>query len=227
MKTLKFLLTFIVCFSLQYSIGQTIEWKYLETGAANGSCTSNTDCLTNSLCFGIEYTPGVSGTVTSYTLGFTGTCINNMMPTINASSCTMSDNTTTFDGCDLASLFLLQASGNNGNISVTAGVPVILHQICIDLGNDGVSTIAEETTTGLSVSIDSAGTNNPITDLPTFAGFEANTGFCVSVSCLDSMVCSLDFGHQGKLLFDTLVGGFIAESSSLANSLPASQSFDI
>ena len=227
MSMLKYLYFLAICFVINSSNAQTVEWVYLETDAVSDNCTSTTDCSTNSLCFGLQYTPGVSGTATSYTLGFTGTCINDDVPNIVASSCTMTDNTSIIDGCMGAGLYLLQASGNNGNTSITSGQPIILHQICIDLGVDGISTIEEEMTTGLSISIDSVGTGNPITEIPTFGGFEANTDFCMTVSCVDTTVCSIDFGKQSSLTFDTLMGGNIAESSSLINSIPGPQSFDL
>ncbi len=227
MSVLKYLPFMAICFIVNASQAQTIEWVYLEEATVSSNCTSSTDCASGSLCFGLQYTPGVSGAVTSYTLGFTGTCIEGNVPNIVASSCVMTDNTSIIDGCAAAGLYLLQASGNNGNTAITIDQPIVLHQLCFDLGADDMSMIEEEMTTGLSISVDSAGTGAPITDIPVFDEFEVNTGFCMAVSCVDTTVCSIDFGKQSSLTFDTLIGGYIAESSSILNSLPAPQSFDL
>src|SRR5687767_4936719 len=44
---------------------------------ATGTCTSNTECCENIICYGLEYTPGLTGDMTSYTTGFFVDCINN------------------------------------------------------------------------------------------------------------------------------------------------------
>jgi hypothetical protein len=158
---------------------QTVDWVYLEAAAVTDNCTSNTNCATGEICFGISYTPSVSGRVTSYTFGFVADCPGGSLPGIVASSCTMTDNTDIINACATsASRFLLTASGNNGNIQVVAGTPVILHQVCLPLAGGTSIEFEEEPVTDLTLSIDLAGSGDPFTEFPSFANFVANTSNC-------------------------------------------------
>ena len=132
----KYLFLLSLFFFLAYPdlFAQTLNWVPLDTGITSGTCVSETDCANSRVCFGLEYTPAVSGRATSYTLGFSATCEGDALPNISATSCTMTDNTEITDGCSIGfGLFLIQPSGNNGSLAITAGVPVILHQICLVL----------------------------------------------------------------------------------------------
>lgn len=178
---IKYLFAFLVLsFTLLPTLtAQTIDWVYLPAGTTVGNCASTTNCATGEICFGIRYTPSVSGRVTSYTLGFIADCPGGALPGVAANSCTMTNNTQVINGCSTASSrFLLTASGNNGNFLVTSGEPVILHQICLPLAGGTQITFQEETVTDLTLSIDLAVTNTPFTEFPTFANFTANTANC-------------------------------------------------
>lgn len=158
---------------------QTIDWVYLESAAVTENCTSSTNCSTGEICFGISYTPSVSGRVTSYTFGFVADCPGGSLPGIVAGSCTMTDNTDIINACSTpSSRFLLTASGNNGNVQVTVGTPVILHQVCLPLAGGTNIEFEEEPVTDLTISIDLAGSGDPFTEFPSFANFVANTAGC-------------------------------------------------
>lgn len=161
-------------FSLAIS-GQSLEWIYLAPGATSVTCTSATDCDVENVCFGLAYTPAATGRVTSYTLGFLADCPNGSQPAVAASSCTMSDNTFVSPGC-ANDIFLLQASGNNGSLVIAAGTPVILHQVCIQVGTDRIRVIEDEIT-GLTVSVDQT-VGGPTTEVLSFDPFLADATDC-------------------------------------------------
>ena len=191
-----------------------------------GSCISTTDCNSGTICFGLSYTPATTGTLTSYTFGFLGSCTGSI-PTITNSSCTMVNSSSIIDGCAQVSLYRLVASGNSGNVPVTAGVPIILHQVCIDLGLGGTSDLEVDPVTTLTTSIDAV--SGPVTEFPTFANFTADDSECTTTpDCENTTICSVDFGTTaGQLAFATNTNGNINDAISLANSEEVVQSFDV
>src|SRR6185369_14830802 len=49
-----------------------MRWVLLQAGETHGACVSQSNCNTNTICFGMQYTPGptFSGLMTSYTTGY-------------------------------------------------------------------------------------------------------------------------------------------------------------
>ena len=106
--------------------------------------------------------------MTSYTLGFIGGCEGTSIPYFNGHSCTMVDNSSVIDECFSSDLFLIAASGNNGNIPIILGQPIILHKICFDFDITETVNLEKDNIMGLTVSVDSINTENPITEFPAF-----------------------------------------------------------
>ncbi|MEL7161702.1 MAG: hypothetical protein AAFN92_13160, partial [Bacteroidota bacterium] len=65
-----FLLTLFFFLAQPDLFPQTLEWIPLPAGANNEGCTSTTDCNTGTICFGLRYTPTLTGFVSSYTFNF-------------------------------------------------------------------------------------------------------------------------------------------------------------
>lgn len=135
----------------------TMRWALLPKNEAHGSCVSTSDCDLDKICYGLEYTPLYTGTVTSYTTGFFMDCNNGTNPVITNMSCTMTDMSAALNFCGVADSILLNCSGNTGSLAVTTGIPVILHQVCFTIPSVGVMNITKDQTLGLSLSIDLAG----------------------------------------------------------------------
>jgi uncharacterized repeat protein (TIGR01451 family) len=143
---------------------------YLPPGSMTGSCVSASDCQSGTICFGLEYTPGVSGILTSYTTGFFVDCYNGSTPILSNSSCVMNDMSGEIDDCSGSGLVLMNSSGNTGSIPIFINVPVILHQICFQLGMGGTILLDEDEATDLTTSVELSG-GGLVTELPSFTNF--------------------------------------------------------
>ncbi len=132
------------------------NWIEFLPDQAYGACLSETDCCQDIICYGLEYTPGVSGIVTSYTTGFFTECLTGMTPLVSNASCTMIDNSYQINECIATDSILFNSSAYDSlnNVTVTTGVPVILHQVCFRLLPGQSIDISEDHITDLSVSID-------------------------------------------------------------------------
>lgn len=143
------------------------DWVLIPENQNNGSCLSGTNCCDDIICYGLEYTPGVSGEVTSYTTGFFIECPGGMDPVISNASCSMTDNSFLVNECILHDSILFNSSGHEGSFLVTSGVPVILHQVCFNLSAGQSILISEDPITDLTVSIDLTG-GGFIDEFPTY-----------------------------------------------------------
>lgn len=146
------------------------NWVFLPAGATNGTCVSGTDCCNDIICFGLEYTPSVTGDVTSYTTGFFTSCFGGTTPLTYNLSCQMTDNSNAIAECMGPDSILFNSSGHDGVLPVTAGVPVILHQVCFTLPIGNSVLITEDPITDLTVSIDLSG-GGFADEFPTYAPF--------------------------------------------------------
>lgn len=188
LKTLAFL---ILIFSSSITFSQTIELEYLPTDYS-GNCVSTTDCSDDQLCFGLKYTPASTGFITSYTLGFKGDCDGIPLPFVEGGSCIMNDNSSEFDACFSSNAFLLIASGNSGLEEVISGIPIILHTFCFDFEMSQVVSLEEDVITGLTISIDSLNSGNPITEFPSFSSIQLTNSLCPCNIELLSSAMTLD-----------------------------------
>ena len=171
-KYIKILIyTLFITFSTSMLYGQSsMQWIYLSSGTTSGACTSSSDCDTNELCFGLSYTPNVTGTLTSYTTGFFVDCVPTGNPILSNNACLMTNNSGVIDACVSNGLVLLNCSGNSGFTSITTGVPVIIHQVCYKLSSNESIDIVEDEVTNLTVSIDLNG-GGSTTEFPSYATF--------------------------------------------------------
>jgi len=204
-------------------ISQSLTWEYIPKNSSLGACTSSSDCNNGTFCYGLKYTPAVSGRITSYTLGFQGNCPGGGSPylPVLSGSCVMTDNTDFINGCGTpTNMFLLQASGNSGNnITISQGQPIYLHRICFEVNVSDIINIEEDIITQLTVSVDSLINNNPITEVLSFSPFEIK---------YDDQTCNINFDVSNPWINVTsLPDGSIVNSESLVNSSPFDQSFDI
>lgn len=121
-------------------------------------------------CYVLEYTPKVSGVLTSYTTGFLVSCTSLGSPIEENQCCGMAPKNNEVNGCSSIGKVLLNSSGNSGTINhnqVTANVPVFLHQICLTIPTGEQVTIEEEPVTDLTTSID-VGNGDYVTEFPNF-----------------------------------------------------------
>lgn len=132
----------------------TLTWVLLSSNQNNGTCISGTNCCTNTLCYGLQYTPGVTGVLTTYTTGFFTDCIGGLSPITSNISCVMPDNSWANIQCMVSDSVLFNSSGNDGILEVTAGVPLIVHQVCFNLSTGNTIVLSEDVITDLSFSID-------------------------------------------------------------------------
>jgi hypothetical protein len=114
-----------------------------------GSCNFEGSCCDNILCYAIRYTPGYSGTLTSYTTGFFVNCVGGLSPIVYNQSCVMTDNSFEAGACS-GGVILFNSSGNEGALPITVGVPVILHRLCFMVPPGTSLTIIEDIITDLT-----------------------------------------------------------------------------
>ncbi|HZV68439.1 MAG TPA: LamG-like jellyroll fold domain-containing protein, partial [Saprospiraceae bacterium] len=145
----------------------SLTWVLLPNGSVNGSCTSSTDCCTQTFCYGLKFTPGSTGILTTYTTGFFIDCIPAGSPINSNVSCVMNDISNQINGCVANGHVLFNSSGNSGTLNVVAGVPVILHKLCLTIPNGVSLNITKDPITNLTFSID--GVEMFVTELPVFA----------------------------------------------------------
>jgi len=168
----------ILVFSFsQMSVSQSMQFVFAGLDAVSDDCTSDTECLNNQVCYYVEYTPNVTGTLTSYTMGFIGNCTQFGTPVLSTSSCVMNNNSSIIDGCDQADVFLLQVSGN-GIHEVVANEPVNVGQICFQLNNGYDLELIEDETSGITTSVNLAGTNDPVTEFLNYTTQELTNEVC-------------------------------------------------
>lgn len=137
--------------------GQLMRLVPFEKGISSGKCLPNSAKGNPQLkCYALEYTPNQSGVMTGYTTGFFISCTSKGSAVDFNASCVMKDNTRVLDGCTEGGVVLLNSSGNSGtslNNTVTAGQPVILHQVCFTIPIGESISIREDEATDLTTTI--------------------------------------------------------------------------
>lgn len=115
-----------------------MHWQLLNDNApVNGTCVGQSDCDLNKICFGLAFTPSVTGTLTSYTCQFLMNCIGGVPGVLTHNSCVMTTKDTIQDACASDDLIQFSTSGQNGGTPITAGVTIILHQVCFTIPSTG------------------------------------------------------------------------------------------
>ncbi len=160
-----------------------MRWVYMPPGTMSGSCVSGSDCSTGTICFTLQYTPGVTGILTSYTTGFFVNCYNGADPVVSNESCVMVDNSGVQEDCGGSGLILMNSSGNTGNLMITKNIPVVLHQICLQLGAGGSVVLDEDEATDLTASVELPG-NILVTETPSFTNYTVDFDTYCGQTCI-------------------------------------------
>lgn len=149
---------------------QTMQWVPFTKGLTKGDCAAEISKNDQVICYALEYTPAVSGVLTSYTTGFYVSCTSLGSPVAKNQSCSMYNNVNLQNGCSTNGIVLMNSSGNTGNVinnQVQAGIPVILHKVCFTIPKGETIKITEDQITDLTTSIDVGG-GTFTTEFPTF-----------------------------------------------------------
>lgn len=154
-----------------------VRWVLLDEDDTNGSCASASDCSNNTVCVGMQYTPGFSGLLLGYTTGTLTECDNGLNPVVSNTTCLpMTNNSPTFLDCAGSGLVLFNSSANTPtqNINVTAGTPIVIHQVCFTIPNDGSLVLNEYG--GLDVTMTIQPPSGPaVTDFPTYFSYNLDS----------------------------------------------------
>lgn len=158
----------LVCLTSQFIAAQdsNMRWVLLTEMETQSGCPNQSNCTSKTVCYGLEYTPEMSGTITSYTTGFLVDCLNGNNPILTNISCVMTNKSAITDDCIGSDLVLMNASGNTGSSQVMANTPIILHQVCMKFSSNGTIDVVEEEITNLTVSLDLGST--PKDELPAY-----------------------------------------------------------
>lgn len=170
---MKYILLSLICCSALIVKAQTMQWIPMKQGLAGNACPVQKSKKQQLLCYALEYTPATSGVLTSYTTAFFVTCSSLGSPVAINRSCSMTDNGNVINGCEENGVILLNSSGNSGNAgnnTVQAGLPVILHQVCFFIPTGESIVLTEDPVTDLTTSIDMV-TEDIVTEYPSFTEF--------------------------------------------------------
>ncbi|HJW29337.1 MAG TPA: hypothetical protein VJ508_08780, partial [Saprospiraceae bacterium] len=171
---MKNFVTFVLILSAAISLhSQSMRWVPVPAGQSNGKCYCDASEKNQYRCYALEYTPNVTGTLTSYTTGFLVSCTSLGSSIKQNISCNMVNNAKVTDLCSQLGSVLLNSSGNTGSSTdakVEAGKPVLLHQICLFIPPGESVNITEETITDLTTSINLTG-GGAVTEYPSFEPF--------------------------------------------------------
>lgn len=143
-----------------------MKWVLLPPGST-GTCVSNTDGCLNTFCYGLEYTPGISGELTSYTASFYVDCVMNGSPIISSTSCVMQNSSFTQNGCADFGVMQMQCLGNTGQVDVTAGVPILIHQVCFTIPPGVTIHVIDDPINEMTTAIDPP-VGSPETEYPDY-----------------------------------------------------------
>ena len=150
------------------------EVKWIPSSETDDGCSMVTDCKTRTLCFSLELDPAETGILTSYTTGFFTSCLDGNINVLHNQSCVIKDNSQVTEACAQFDKVLLNCSGNTGNLAVTKGEKVILHQICFEMDIEEDVIMEEDPVMGITISYDLS-VNKFSTSLPKYDSFIAST----------------------------------------------------
>lgn len=170
MKTKYYLSGLVLICTVALTHAQTMRWIPTPAQSAFGKCTDQSSKSGLTQCYVLEYTPKVTGVLTSYTTGFMVSCTSLGSAIAKNQGCSMVANNNVVNGCSAIGKVLMNSSGNSGTITnnqITAGVPVILHQVCLTIPTGETVSIEEDPVTDLTTSVD-LGSGSFVTEFPTF-----------------------------------------------------------
>ena len=149
---------------------QIMRWIPSPSTGQYGKCSDQSTKSGLTQCYVLEYTPAVSGVLTSYTTGFMVSCTSLGTAIAKNQCCSMTEKNNEINACSTVGKVLLNSSGNSGTIThnqIEAGVPVILHQVCLTIPTGEAVSIEEEPVTDLTTSVD-VGNGSYVTEFPSF-----------------------------------------------------------
>jgi len=149
---------------------QTMKWIALPKGSSAGKCVCASPTKSNLQCYALEYTPDVSGTLTSYTTAFLVSCTSKGSPIEKNEACYMVGKVDIMNGCSEVGKMMMISAGNSGtgiNSVIEAGRPIYLHQVCFSIPEGETITIEKEETTQLTTSVDLA-IGKAVTEFPVY-----------------------------------------------------------
>lgn len=170
MKTKYYLSGLVLICTVALTHAQTMRWIPTPAQSVFGKCTDQSSKSGLTQCYVLEYTPKVTGVLTSYTTGFMVSCTSLGSAIAKNQGCSMVANNNVVNGCSGIGKVLMNSSGNSGTITnnqITAGVPVILHQVCLTIPSGESVSIEEDPVTDLTTSVD-LGNGSFVTEFPTF-----------------------------------------------------------
>ena len=157
MKT-KYYITCLLTIGMTIAMqAQSMRWIPTPPKSEFGKCVDQSTQSGLTQCYVLEYTPAVSGVMTSYTTGFWVSCTSFGSAISKNQTCGITSNNNVVNGCSSMGKVLMNSSGNSGtftNNQIQAGVPVILHQVCLSIPMGESVTIEEDPVTNLTTSID-------------------------------------------------------------------------
>ena len=163
--------TLIFILSLGCSLSaQTMKWTPLPKGASAGKCVCAAPSKSSLQCYTLEYTPAVSGVLTSYTTVFLVSCTSHGSPIDKNEACYMTGKVDVKDGCSEIGKMMMISAGNTGtpiNSTIQSGKPVFLHQVCFNIPEGESITIETEATPNLTTSVDLA-IGTAVTEFPAY-----------------------------------------------------------
>ena len=151
---------FILVLSMGASINphaQTMKWVPIPKETSLGKCACAATSKDEWQCYALEYTPHVSGVMTSYTGAFLVSCTTKGSPVKRNESCTISSKVNLMDGCSESGKVMMISAGNTGtsmSSTIVAGQPVYLHQVCFEIPKGETITIDLAPNTSLTCAID-------------------------------------------------------------------------
>ncbi|MEN0048817.1 MAG: hypothetical protein AAF806_17270 [Bacteroidota bacterium] len=147
--------TFILIFFFSFLLSHTQSMQWVSLGE-KGNCLDLSDKEQDIYCVGLEYTPAISGILSSYTTGFLINCTDGDAPIILNQSCLLQDHSQVLDGCDKIGKILLNASANSGGVKqskLEKGVAIVLHQVCFEISQSDKIEIQKDDITNLTTAI--------------------------------------------------------------------------
>jgi len=170
MKT-KYYITCLLTIGMTIAMqAQSMRWIPTPPKTQFGKCMDQSTKSGLTQCYVLEYTPAVSGVLTSYTTGFLVSCTSLGSAIAKNQTCGMTPNNNVVNGCSSIGKVLLNSSGNSGSMTnnqVQAAVPVILHQVCLSIPMGESVSIEKDPVTNLTTSID-LGNGKFQTEYPSF-----------------------------------------------------------
>jgi len=167
MKNIWILLILLLAGSLH---AQTMKWVPLPKGTSAGKCVCAAPTKSNLQCFALEYTPKVTGILTSYTTLFFVSCTSKGSPISENQACYMVNKVDVIDGCDRVGKLRMVSSGNSGsgtNSYVEADKPIFVHQVCFNIPAGETITIEKQEGIQFTTSVDLA-IGKAVTEFPEY-----------------------------------------------------------